>query len=89
MTIEKKPWTNYTLDEDKPDPLEQGKVFTVRMSAIEYKQHKKDMELLHCTSEGTTLKKLAEIGRNVLHSTFTPKTLRWIADPARRTRREE
>lgn len=88
MGLEKQPFVSYTLDQEKPDPLEKGKVFTLRLNAKEYQQLKEDMKMLHCTSESTTIKKLAEAGRNVLHSTLGVKILAWISDPSRRTREE-
>jgi hypothetical protein len=83
MPIEKKPFENYTLDEDKTDPLEQGKVFTLRLNAKEYSQLKEDMKDLNIKNESTTIKFLAGIGRNVLHGILGKKKIRWIFNKTR------
>lgn len=76
--IEKEKFRSYTLDEEKENPLEIGKVFTVRLNSTEYKQLKEDMVDFNLRNESTTLKLLADIGRNVLHGMLTRKKLRWL-----------
>lgn len=83
MPIDKKPFTSYTLDEDKADPLEKGKVFTVRLNPEEYRELKEDMKDFNLTTESTALKLLAGIGRNVLHGMLSRKKLRWLFNPLR------
>jgi len=78
MVLTKKPFTNYTTDEDKKDPLESGKVFTIRLNAEEYKQLREDMKDFNIARESTMFKFLADTGRNVLHGTFGRDKLRWI-----------
>lgn len=87
MPIEKQPFVNYTVGEK--DPLEEGKVFTVRLNAEEYKQLKEDMKDFNIKTESTTLKFLAECGRNVLHGTFGRNKLRWLFSPKRIKLEEE
>lgn len=83
MTLDKKPFTNYTLEEDKADPMESGKVFTVRLNAKEYAQLKEDMADMNLRNESTTLKLLADCGRNVLHGTFGRRNIRHLFNPSR------
>ncbi len=78
MTIEKEAFRSYTLEEDKPDPLETGKVVTMRLNSTEYKQLKEDMKDFNIRNESTMLKFLSEIGRNVTHSTFGRDRLKWL-----------
>lgn len=72
-----------TLDEDRKDPLESGKVFTVRLNAKEYLELKEDMKDFNLRNESTALKLLAGIGRNVLHGMLSRQKLRWLFNPAR------
>jgi len=83
MTITKTPFVNYTLDEDKGNPLDAGKIFTIRLNAEEYQQLREDMKDFNLKNESTTLKLLAQIGRNVIHNTFTRQNIRWLFSPSR------
>lgn len=83
MALTKEPFRNYTLEEDKKDPLDKGKIFTVRLNSTEYKQLKEDMKTFNLRNESTTLKFLAEIGRNVILNTFGAKKIRWLLSPNR------
>jgi len=78
MPLEKQPFRSYTLDNDKKDPFDVGKVFTVRLNAEEYKQLKQAMLIFNLRNESTTLKLLAQIGENVILNTFGAKKLRWL-----------
>jgi len=78
VAIQKEPFRSYTLDKDKSDPLASGKLFTVRLNAQEYAQLKQDMGDFNLRNESTALKLLAELGRNVIHSTFGRKRIRWL-----------
>jgi len=84
MALDKQPFRSYTLEENKVDPLEKGKIFTVRMNPEEYRVLLKDMKDFNIGRESTTLKLLAEIGRNVIHSTFGRSKIKWLMDPSRR-----
>lgn len=85
MGLEKIPFRSYTLEEEKKDPLDVGKIFTVRLNAKEYAKLREDMKDWNIGQEGKTLKFLAEVGRNVLHSTFGRDKIRWLRSPTRRT----
>lgn len=75
--IKKEPFTRYKLDEELQD--DEGETFTVRLNAIErawLDELKRDLDI---KSDGKALKLAGLIiARNVLHSTFTPKLLRYL-----------
>lgn len=81
--IQKKAFTNYTLDEDKADPEKAGKVFTIRLNAQQYRELHEDMKMLNINREGTAYKFIHDTGRNVLLNTFGADNLRKIFDPRR------
>jgi len=81
MTIEKKPFVNYTVGEK--DAIEQGKIINCRMNAEEYKQLMVMAKTLHISRDSTVLKKLAMIGQNVILSTFGIDFMRWLLDEER------
>lgn len=68
------------------NPLESGKVITVRLNVVEYKQLQDLQKALNLTTESSALKVAAMVGRNVLHATLGPEFLGWLSDPSRRTR---
>lgn len=78
MTIEKEPFRSYTLDQDKTDPLDSGKVFTVRLNSLQYKELREFMIYFNLRNESTTLKLLADIGKNVILNTFGANKLKWL-----------
>jgi hypothetical protein len=82
MTLIKQPFVNYTVGEK--DPLENGKIFTIRLNSQEYRELLESMEVLNISSESTAIKELAFIGKNVLFSQFKLETLRWLTDGKRR-----
>ena len=85
MVIEKKPFVNYTLGEkDITDSLEQGKVFSIRLSAGEFRELAQAMEVLHISNHSTALKFLALTGKNVIFSIFNPEYVKWLTDGSRR-----
>jgi uncharacterized protein YPO0396 len=71
--IEKKPFTNYTLDEERVEV--NSKVFSIRLNTREQAMLEEDMKILHQPKHTTALKTLAEIGHYVLHE---PKTMHII-----------
>lgn len=83
MNIEKKPFVSYTLEEDKKDPLESGKVLTCRLNPQEYKNILYFGKLLNISRDSTILKQLAIIGQNVLLNTFGADFLKWLSDSKR------
>lgn len=65
MTIKKKPFVNYTLDEDK-----QNKGFIVismKLNIDEQAQLIKDKQKIHQAKDGTAIKQLWKIGSKVVH----------------------
>lgn len=78
MTIQKKPFRSYTLDEDKPFPEDSGKIFTVRLNSKEYIKLKEDMKDFNIRNESTMLKLLAVIGRNVIHGSLGRDRIKWL-----------
>lgn len=75
--IEKKPFIRYKLDEELED--ETGETFTVRLNQKErawLDELKRDLDI---KSDGKALKLAGLIiGRNVLHSIFSPRLLRYL-----------
>ena len=84
MTLEKAPFVNYTLDKDKKDPFEAGKIFTVRLNAEEYKELLEAMAVLHISNASTAIKELAFSGKNVIFTLFKADFLKWLSDGSRR-----
>lgn len=82
MTIQKTPFINYTIGEK--NPLQDGRIFTIRLNSYEYKQLLEVMAILHISSDSTALKTLAFMGRNVILTLFEPSTLKWLTDGTRR-----
>ena len=81
MPLEKKPFVNYTIGEK--NPLEKGKIITVRLSPEEYKKLMYFSKILHISRDSTILKQLANVGQNVLISTFGGDFLKWLTDDKR------
>jgi len=74
--IKKKPFTSYTLEEDKK---EEKDTFTVRVNKQERKELEELKEDLNIKSDSKALKLAGlTIGRNVLHSTFTRPLLKYL-----------
>ncbi len=72
MTIPKKPFTNYTLDEDKTDNRDR---FTLSLNKEEREQLEEDKKLLYQVKDSTAYKQLAEIGSKAIHE---PKIMEYI-----------
>lgn len=89
MSMEKPPFRSYTLDEDKKNPFEVGKVFTIRLNAEEYMELKADMKVWNVAQEGKMLKLHAKVGRNVLHNLFGASLIKWLTAPTRRKAEQE
>ena len=62
MSIEKKPFVNYTLDEDKNTKTE---TITIRLNRSERSMLEEIKEDFNIKSDGKALKLAAEIGKNV------------------------
>lgn len=73
--IDKKPFVNYTLDENKKEYKD---VFTVRVNQEERIILEELKEDLNIKSDSKALKIGALIGRNVLQHTFNRPLLRYL-----------
>ena len=82
--LEKKPFQNYTLDEEK---VEGRKILSLSLTPDEKGLLKKDMVALQQVKEGTTIKQLWLIGRSVLHGTPEGMTVKTILDNLRKNQR--
>ena len=82
--IEKKPFVNYTLEQDKKNEFEVGKIFTIRLNAEEYKEVLEVMSILRISNTSTALKEMAFVGKNVILTLFKPSFLKWLTDADRR-----
>ena len=71
----KKPFVNYTLDEDKIGKKDK---FTVRINTEERKWLEEIKEDLNIASDSKALKFSALIGKNVLQRTFSRDILKYL-----------
>lgn len=78
--LEKKPFVNYSLDEEKKDKPD---IISLRLTDEERKKLNTTKLILNIPSDGTALKIMAEIGLNVIHSTFPPKILAYLTKEKR------
>lgn len=85
MVLEKKPFVNYTLEEDKKE--EDSKVFTLRLNKEEQDNLKGCMVLLQQEKVGTALKQLANLGMFVLHERSMAHILGVLGDNIRKNKR--
>ena len=81
MTIEKKPFKNYTLEEDRKET--KGSVLTIRLNENERIWLNELKVLMDIKNDATALKKAAIIGHNVIHSLFTPDVWKYYANRRR------
>jgi hypothetical protein len=84
MSLEKKPFVNYTLDEDNND---KSKVFTIRLNEEEIKNLKAAQNILQQEKQSTALKQLAMFGLYVLHDRSTAYILKVLKDNLRKNKR--
>jgi hypothetical protein len=82
MSIIKQPFVNYRVGE--PDPVKEGKIFTIRLNSEEYTQLIRVMAALNVSNESTAIKQLSFIGQNVIFSLFPMDSLKWLSDGRRR-----
>lgn len=68
MPIEQKPFTSYRDEDERA--LDTRRTFTVSINRKEEEWLTEGRKLLNVDSESRTIKELAKIGLNVLHSTF-------------------
>jgi len=85
MSIEKKPFVNYTLDENRKE--EDSKVYTFRLNKEEQANLKECMVLLQQEKVSTALKQLANLGMFVLHERSMAHILQVLADNLRKNKR--
>lgn len=83
--IIKEPFRSYTLDEDKDKAY---KILTVRLNQQEYDQLQKDKKILEQKKDGTALKQLWTIGRNILHDDSTGLIIRFLFINKRNNKRK-
>lgn len=74
--LEKKPFVNYTLDEDKKD--DGGTVFSLRLNAEEYEKLKRAKDWFDTDQNSTAVKILVDVGYNVLQGQFSAGVLGWL-----------
>lgn len=84
MTLEKKPFTSYTLDEDKK---EKGKIFTIRLNEEELNNLRQAQNILQQEKESTTVKQLVMFGLYVLHDRSTAYIMQVLNDNIRKNKR--
>lgn len=80
MVLEKKPFTSYTLEEDKS---KDSIVIPVRVNVDERAMVKAVKELLNVNSDSKALKISARVGLDVLQRTFSGKTLKYLCKEKR------
>ena len=72
--IEKKPFVNYTLDEDKEEAT--SETINIRLNSLDRERLDELKWLLNESKDGTVLKYALEIGRNVLQANLSEKS--WL-----------
>lgn len=85
MSLEREPFTRYKFDEEKA--LEKRKIFTISLNLEEYNSLIEDMKILKQTKEGTAIKTLWKVGRNVLHDEKTGRIIKLIFENQRKNER--
>ena len=80
--LEKKPFTNYTLDEDRDDSGRE----TINISLNKAEREELDVVkwLLHENKDGTAMKYCLELAKNELHGQFSEDSWRKICSETRR-----
>ena len=85
MVLEKQPFVNYKLQEEKDK--EKGKIFTIRLNEQELKNLRQAQRLLQQEKESTTVKQLTMFGLYVLHDRSTAYVLDVLSDNIRKNKR--
>jgi len=83
--IEKKPFVNYTLEEEKEDA--DSKVYTFRLNKEEQENLKACMVLLQQERVSTALKQLANLGMFVLHERSMAHILKVLSENLRKNKK--
>ena len=76
MTLDKEPFTPYKLEEERAK--DSRRTFTVSINKKEESWIKEGREMLNIDSESRTLKELAKIGLNVLHTNFGADLMKYL-----------
>lgn len=82
MSLEKQPYVNYTLDEDKEETT--SETINVRLNLEDRSRLEELKWFLHESKDGTALKYALEIARNVLQSQLSEKSWNRICSETRR-----
>jgi hypothetical protein len=82
MSIEKQPYVNYTLDEDKEEAT--SETINIRLNTLDRTRLEELKYLIHEPKDGTALKYALEIARNVLQSTLSERSWVKICSETRR-----
>ena len=85
MTLTKKPFRNYSLDEDKK--TKKREIVSLSLSKEERKQLNEDKKVLQQTKDGTAIKQLMNIGHIVIHDDKLGKISQVILNNRRRNKR--
>ena len=85
MTIEKKPYVNYTLDEDREETT--SETINIRLNSLDRNRLDRLKWLLQESKDGTALKYALELALNVLQNTLSEKS--WVRICAERRNREK
>ena len=74
MSLEKKPYVNYTLDEEKEEST--SETINIRLNSLDRTRLDELKWLLNESKDGTVLKYALEVAKNVLQSQLSEKS--WI-----------
>ena len=85
LALKKTPFRTTKLEEEKKD--DKRETFTVSINKEERARLNEDKKILQQEKDSTALKQLAELGRNVLHSDLTGKSLKIVLGNKRRNKR--
>lgn len=85
MSLEKKPFVNYTLDEDKEDAT--SETINMRLNSTDRDRLDNFKWLLQESKDGTAMKYALEIALNVLQSQLSVKS--WVKICSERRNREK
>jgi hypothetical protein len=82
MGLDKVPYVNYTLDEDREEAS--SETINIRINEFERERLDRLKWFLHENKDGTALKYALEIAENVLHGILSEDSLRKICSQTRR-----
>ena len=85
MSLEKKPYKDYTLDEEKDKGRD--RVLRIRLNKSEWDTLVKAMRVMQQPKPSTAVKQLVEIALNVLHRDSTGQIMRICLNNRRRNQR--